>query len=154
MIELATFLPAGDPPLSPLRESRGAVGIRFRPDGKLHSLRIGQEFCLHRHCLVSGTDRARKDFAHFAETIPRIAATYARFGPTQSVAMEPLGGCVHRECHDLYGRMGRLDRVAEALEERQRLAERTSELQRLGHLLELDESQFTADLGRLLEIQR
>ena len=68
--------------------------------------------------------------------------------------MEPLGGCVHRECHDLYGRMGRLDRVAEALEERQRLAERTSELHRLGHLLELDESQFTADLGRVLEIQR
>ena len=69
MIERATLPPAGGPPLSLVRESRGAPGIRFRPDGELHSLCIGQEFCLHRHCLVSGTDRARKDFAHFAEAM-------------------------------------------------------------------------------------
>jgi len=49
--------------------------------------------------------------------------------------------------------MGRFNGVADAHEERQRFTKATSELHRLGHRLDLDESQFTANFGRVLEIQ-
>ena len=116
----------------------------FGLDGELHTSGI-------RQCLGSNRHRPQAS----AEGVFRVAGSrtgesfvydtlHALFGVSMFDRVGAVPGVGRRQGGDAEG-------VVEWAEEYQRVAEAAGEFHRLGHFLDLDESQFAADLRRVLE---